>query len=760
MDYEAYYQSWGTGLTPPFRRIALCSAILLLSVTALAAQAAEELGTVMVTDEMDAQPGATESVVPGSGGSTRFQVGRDGIEQFAAPEGGNSYSAVSTLPGVKAQSVDAYGYVNQMGGNKGLRVRGVNATHGANGTVEGVPLTPIGPGPGYLWLFEQENIDSVTLTQGPVAPDQLDYYSTHGALDTGLRWPEAERGGEIGVSIGNDSFMRGFMRFDTGESTSGGKAFVSASSVNANKWRGEGQAPDDDQHYSLGFEQPLGDLTARAYLTHAEGQQYHYRGLNYDQATDLSEWRNYDYSDDPADLQDYYRHNRQDFDNWALLSQFEYRFNPDTTLTLTPFYSKEEGYYLSATTSPGKVRKWLIDHETKGIRADIATRYEQGEIKAGYQYTTMAPPGPPTAWKMYKADANGNLSFAAWSLLADVTEDHTFNNFYLMGSREMGALTLEGGLRYMVETMPSLAFYDKTGIGDVSYSEALAQSSGIIDGGEVSGDDLDAWLPYAALTYALNPELELRAAVGRSVGAPALSAWIQYQSYYSAFTAAGVTAQDMMKGMELETSNNLDLSLRWETESFYLEPTLFYADFSNRSVTFYDPAVGVSYPQSVGDGHQLGAQLAAGWFPRSDLELFGSASYTRAVFDKNLLTAGGATLEVKGNQLPDVPLWMANLGLRWKHGSYSLSPVLRFVGSRYADSAHTEKVDDYATLDLRGGYRVPTAGGELELSLAAVNLFDKEYIGRINAGDVQNAGGYTYYPGAPRTFVASVSYRF
>ena len=109
----------------------------------------------------------------------------------------------------------------------------------------------------------------------------------------------------------------------------------------------------------------------------------------------------------------------------------------------------------------------------------------------------MAPPGPPTAWKMYKADANGNLSFAAWSLLADVTEDHTFNNFYLMGSREMGALTLEGGLRYMVETMPSLAFYDKTGIGDVSYSEALAQSSGIIDGGEVSGDDLDAWLPYA-----------------------------------------------------------------------------------------------------------------------------------------------------------------------------------------------------------------------------------------------------------------------
>lgn len=763
MDQEAYHQNCGTGqnrvtgLTPPFRRIAIYSALLLISITALAAQAAEDLGTVRVTGDVAPADMGDEIATPVTGGATAYRVGRAGIEQFAAPEGGNPYSALSALPGVQAQTFDAYGYANPMGGNKGLRVRGVNATHGANGTVEGVPLTPIGPGPGYLWLFEQENIDSVTLTQGPVAPDQLDYFSTHGALDTRLRWPESKRGGEIGVGLGSDDFMRGFARFDTGESASGGKAFISASSVNADKWRGEGQAPDDDRHYSLAFEQPLGKLTASAYITYAEGQQFHYRGLNYDQANNLSRWRDYDYSDDPADLQNYYRHNRQAFENRSVLSRFEYRFNAATTLTLTPYYSKEEGYYLSGT-APGKVRKWLIDHETKGVRADIAHRYEQGEIKAGYQYTTMEPPGPPTAWKMYNASADGDLSFAAWSLLADVTDDHSFHNLYLTASHGIGALNIEGGLRYMVETLPSLAFYNKGGIGDVSYSQALARSSGIIDA--VEGDDLDAWLPYAALTYALGSELQLRAAVGRTVGAPPLSAWNQYQSNYAAFSAAGVSAQAMMDEMELETSNNIDLSLRWETERLYLEPTLFYADFSNRSVTFYDPSVGVSYPQSVGEGHQVGAQLAAGWFPRSDLELFGSGSYTRAVFDEDLLTAGGATLEVEGNQLPDVPKWMANIGLRWKRDAYTLSPVVRYVGSRYADSGHTEKVSDYVTLDLRGSYRIPTAGGGLELSLAAVNLFDKEYIGRINAGDVQNAGAYTYYPGAPRTFVVAAGYRF
>ncbi len=738
----------------------LLSAALLGPIsTAIAEEAETRLDTITVTGQsLQAFNGIALSENEAQA-ATLYEVTPEGMSLFGAQGGKNPYTMISGLPAVEAQSVDALGYANVEGGQKGLRVRGEVTAHGANGTVEGLPLTGVSPGPGYLWLFDKENMASVTLIQGPVPPDNFELFSAFGALDTRIRWPEAETGGEISLSAGSNAFRRGFIRADSGLFGSGTRFFVSGSSASADKWRGAGKTPDQDHNLSLGVSQEIGNLTLRLYAAHNDMSQYSYRPLDYTQASDLDNFRSYDYSTDPADRANDYKHNRQAFDSDVVLAEFDLRLNDHTTLSIKPFHSREEGYYLSAISNT-LVRKWLIDHEREGITAEIQTKIGDTDLKAGYLHYKLEPPGPPTAWKLYNADASGNLSFSNWMLLAKVTEKHAFNSVYAKASHEFGPLSLEGGTRYVRETLPSIEAYDTSGVGDFTYEEALAASSGVVDNRSAVGGDRELWLPYLSASLRLNDQARLKLAAGRTMGSPAISVWQQYQSKFSAFNAAGVTAQDVVDKIRPSTSDGLDLGLRLTFDQGYLEPTLYYAKFHHKAVSFYDPVVNLAYPQNVGEGHQAGAQLAAGWHFDDHWNLFSALSYTQAVFDKEILTAGGATLDVVGKQLPDVPEWMANLGLKWQSGDYQVSPVIRYVGSRYADSAHTEQVSAYTTLDLHAGYEHKLSQGSIGVKLGVTNLLDEGYIGQIKASDVQSSGAYNYFPGAPRTFVASLNFRF
>jgi len=742
---------------PPYRRLAL-PALALWVALPVGAEEATPLGTVSVEGQPPAEEG--ELVAPGGGSGTQFEVTPEGMALFAAPGGGSAYSAVSGLPSVEAQTVDAYGYANIAGGNKGLRVRGENATHGANGTVDGLPLTGMGPGPGYLWLFDQENIAGVTLHQGPVPPDAIDLFNTYGTLDSRLRWPSADAERRVVMSAGSEQFWRGYARLDSGEFAGGTRLFFSGSSASADKWRGPGEAPDHADNLTLAAERPFGDLTARLYFTRSDMAQHNYRPLNYEQASDLSTYRDYDYSADPAARENYYDHNRQAFENSAIIAEFEYQVSPQTSVVVKPYYSQEEGYYLSAVAT-GKVRKWLIDHDSSGVVTELRTRLAETDLVAGYWHYTMEPPGPPTAWKMYSADSAGHLTFSNWTMLAKVTEDHTFDSLYFTARHDFDALSLEGGVRYVQETLASIDFYNTSGVGDLSYDAALAQSSGVVADRSADGQEEELWLPYLAANYRLRPGLELKFSAGRTMGAAAFNAWNSFQGQYALFAAAGVSAQDVLDKIKPEIADGVDLGLRMEFAHGYLEPTLYYAKFRDKGVSFYDPVVGTAYSQNVGEGHHVGAQLAAGWSWDRRVDLFGALSYNRAVFDKDVVTAGGALLKVEGEQLPDVPEWMANLGLKWQPTeNYSVAPVVRFVGSRYADSAHREEVPSYTTVDLTLGYQRQLSFGALELKLAAINLLDREYIGQINASEVQSTGAYNYYPGAPRTLLGTVSVSF
>ncbi|NTV96655.1 MAG: TonB-dependent receptor, partial [Thiobacillus sp.] len=510
--------------------------------------------------------------------------------------------------------------------------------------------------------------------------------------------------------------------------------------------------------------QPIGDaVEVKLMAAYNDMDQDQYRALTYDQAMDLGTWRDYDYSADPAAGIDYYGYNRQSFRDWTVLSEITWKISSESSLVLKPFYLAEKGYYLEGQSSNNKVREWLIDHAWYGLASEYRTKVADTGLKIGYWGESTEPPGPPTAWKMYNTTATGDLSnFANWAILSKVTERHRLDSLYAMADRQFGALKVQGGLRYMKETLPAIDAYNTAGVGDVSYDRALKQSSGVVANKSVDSRALDAWLPYLGLAYGLTPAVELKASAGRNYGAPSFDVWPVYQANAAKF--GSITAEDLWRELKPETSVNLDLGLRVNRGAAWFEPTVYLARFHDKKVSYDPDGSGTlpAYSQNVGETRAWGAQLTGGWSPSTNMNLFGGLSWNRNAFTEDLPVAGSADLAVKGEQIPDVPVWQANLGATWRRGAFAVTSVARYTGARWGDTEHSQRIPGFTTVDLSLDYRAKLAVGKLGAALAVVNLFDRDYIGVVRADYYQllSGGSAIYYPGAPRTVVAKLTLDF
>ncbi|EGQ61217.1 TonB-dependent receptor, partial [Acidithiobacillus sp. GGI-221] len=148
-----------------FARTALymsVASVLACVPSADADSALPKLGTVTVEGH---QKNTLEN--PASGAEQGATISGHALDILGGAGQTNPYAAVSLLPSVMAQNPDPYGLANVPGGNKGIRIRGERNPHGGIGTVEGLPLSAVNPGPGEQFLFDMENIRSVTLLSAP-----------------------------------------------------------------------------------------------------------------------------------------------------------------------------------------------------------------------------------------------------------------------------------------------------------------------------------------------------------------------------------------------------------------------------------------------------------------------------------------------------------------------------------------------------------------------------------------------------------------
>jgi len=735
-------------------KLALSLAALFVPTLAIADEAPVlKTVTVNAAGNPDADIATPNATTP----ATVYKVDREAMRLFDSPGGANPYTAVAEVPGVKITTVDAYGLNNMQGGQKGMRVRGEVSTHGVSGTVEGLSLGGPGPGPGYLFLFDKENIAGIDFAQGPMSANRAGLFNSYGALDSRLRWPEKQAGGEVNVSAGRFGFLRSFVRADSGELPTGTAFFVSASQSSAEKWRGEGNSPSARGNVEVGLSQQLGDLHFKALYAYNTQAQNNYKALTYTQASDLNRYRDVDYGTN-RNSSDYYDYNKQDFQNQAFIAEIGYDFSPTTSLTIKPYYASEEGYYLYAGSTNTQVQKWLIDHETYGLSSELKTQLGSTDLKFGYAWTSTAPPGPPTTRKQYTI-VGGKLVFQQWPLLSKLVDRHEFQNAYAMAEQRFSDWKLDGSLRYVHETLPGIDAY-KAGAAtagaswDVSADDAIARA--VKDPTRsVSSRSFDKVLPQLGATYTLTPAVDLRINAGQTIGGPAFDVFNQ------APAGSITTSQQYWNQVKPEIATGVDIGARIRLTDAYLDPTIYYSRSRNKAVAVFSPASNTAYSQNVGQTAASGFQLAAGWSATNTLQLISAFSYSRSVFVENVLTTGGATLPVEGKQLPDVPRVMGNLGAVWRYQGFSVAPLQQYVGPRWGTTTYTERIPGYWLTDLTVGYEQKAHWGKWTATVGAMNLFDRRYIGQISTSEVNTtANGAIYYPGAPRTLFASLGANF
>lgn len=685
-------------------------------------------------------------------------VDTDGLDIYGGASQHNVYSAISMLPGVDVRSGDGYGTVVSH------RIRG-KADRNIGETLEGLPLKGIGPGGGLATMVDFENLESITVEKGAVDVDSgLGYGSDNGMVDMHILQPKELKGVLAKQVFGTEDFTRSFLRADTGTLDDVAKLFVSGSYTDAEKWKGAGNSPDGRTNTAFGLASPDDhDVQWSINGVYNTEKSYAYRSLTYAQSQNLSRYRNYDYNEMltgiPAQDSAYYGYNYSDITTWTLIGKLQTPVSlaGDGKLTFKPYFLRDEGntYSGSGTT----VTDWLYEHDTFGGVLEYEQKVGIANIKTGYWYGEDEPPGPPTSRKTRTINANGTLSFKSWERLVGVTDNSHFNSPFLGSEFQFDHFSINTGMRYLWWTTPSLTFYDATGIGDVSYNQALAQASK--EYFHVDGDTYGIFLPKIDGNYSINDAVSLNASYGRNYNTPQYSVGSSLLSYYKkGKTEAELQEmwQDMIKP---EESDNFDFGVKLERGKFSWETALFYSLTKNTAGTYYDPDLDEAYTQNAGESQSYGIEMMFGYQIREWLKANLALTLNHNEFTEDFLAANGAsTVHAKGNQIPEVPEFMANMSLPWNVNDFTICPMLRYLGPRYADVENRYSMDDFYLVDLDISWKlVKEPNRNITLKAAATNLFDKEYIATSSAGDqTTEISGLSFTVGAPRTIYAALQF--
>ncbi|WP_041963129.1 TonB-dependent receptor [Sulfurospirillum cavolei] len=689
-------------------------------------------------------------------------VSKESIDKRVGPGATNPYKALDMLASVHTGQVDSYGLSLDQ---NSFRIRGLYADTFSRLalTADGVPSV-VNVGQGAMGsILDMENIEAMNLTMGASKADSgFGFGNNAGSLDMRTKKASDTLGVMLKQSVGTEDFYRTFMRVDSGKISENTKLFLSASTSQADKWKGSGDTQRENVEAGLStllFDTVKTDIL----LAHNDIERNDYRALTYAQAKNLGTYYNYDFNptltSSAANNKYYYDFNRQHFKENLAQATFEAPLF-EGTMSFKPYHIDTDGYRYAYNQSGNSVTKTEMEQEQNGFIAQYAQKIADADVKVGYWYQSIESIPPPTANKSYNI-VNGKLVFSSWSMLNDVG-NREIDSPFLSVKKEFDQLEVEAGIRYMRMTLGGVQSYTTTS-GDVSDGEAIAHGTRI---SYLYADDttLSATLPSLNFKYTLSDSIDLFAGYAKGYASPWIGPLFSiYKSNNATFRAKGISLQDIWDKFELETSDQFDVGAKIKGENWMIVPTLYHVVYNDKQVTAYDPAVNLTYYQNNAKAEANGFELSATYELSRSFELFSAFSYNQLKFTDNLTTTGGATLAISGNQVPDAPKILAKVGTTYKQNGFYVSPALKYVDKRYGDIQNIESIPSYYTVDVETGYVTKNFYGfkEALFSVSLQNLLDKKYIAIIkNDLDDTGTGGTSYYTGAPFTAVASITLKF
>lgn len=683
---------------------------------------------------------------------TGSRVTKEGVEAQGSKATMSVYRAINILSGVQVEGAESNGLAAEQ---SSVRIRGVRASLGAL-TVEGIPNyggNPIGP---RDYLFDMENMDSVSLYKGIIPADIGTGVGCRGGVVLlSPRWPGIEGGAALSQTAGADSFSRTFLRLDSGSFTSAGTRVAgSVSYSTSDKWRGPGDL-GPRRNANLMFVQPAGEkVDISLWLNRNELDQNLFRALSFAQTRDLAANYEFDYNAalTGTAAQDiyYFDYNRGEYENDDVFAVIAYRPSERTTMTVKPYWSREDTVIFQGTTGGGgRVQQRNRDIERLGVLAELRLLIGEIQTAIGYHYEVNAL----EVFTRNFAITPDGLQNRGLGVFASNNSDAYTNAPYAKVAGRAGRFNWQAGLKY---------FNFEQGASD-GYTAGPAPDYAPVRAPDLDRETetYDVWIPTLGFSYDATRRVQLFAGYGKSYIRPYsyLPLAATYNNNRAAFQAIGVTFADLFAGYDMEESTTIDFGARVRLPRLEIMPTIYYAEHEKLLTTISDSRVIVngrplSYGQNVGEASGFGADVQINVFPSESLTIFVNPTYTELTYDEDLSFQGN-TLATKDLQIVDTPEWSGRAGLIYTWRNLEVTPLLRYVGSRYGDATHRERIDSYVVADLTAAYtfRKLWHDAQLRLSAEVANLLGEEYVGVINASDDTRAGAASYFPGAPRQVI-------
>lgn len=708
---------------------------------------------------------------------------------LSAPAGITGLKMLESLPGFNVQANDALGMYEF--GNS-VSVRAFNFQQ-IGFLLDDVPMgrsDQFGGSPIYRYV-DNENLARVTASSG-AGDVALPSYASLGPIVSYIsRGPAETFGGRISYSRGSDELLRAFGRIDTGEHN-GFSAFVSASTVSGELWRGPGTIDRDHYEgqlrYRFGessltfqtvhnkyFDYDSPSITKAQYLGTAgdifgrKGRDFAYIGYvpvpgalgSAATATSLPiTAAGVPYSN--AAYNQYYKFAVNSREDHLYALTFKSRLGESIDLSLTGYYEDKKGYGVSpeayATSlashnaerlivpglfAPRGIQYGLstIDGERKGVTGSATWRWSIHTVQAGAWYEDDDYHRTQQRYNVENGNPDGRPLF---NEPVHLQRNYTSNRKTLQ-----------------VFVKDTIALFDDRVKLDVGFKglDIDYEISGYRNPGDfinrrqptITDNWKDYFLPQVGAVWSVTEREQIFGSYSENMALP--------RGADDIFSAASPLAP----GPDAEKAKNVELGIRTNRPTFNASLVAYFTKFDNRLQSFASPVPGSTttetFFQNVGAVEAHGAEFSGQWKP----EFLGGKIYFNANLSYNIseFKDGFATFNIAGNRVPDFPELVFQGGVTFEPVPGAVFNVsARSISSRYTNFVNSEKTDGYtvlnAYLDLGDGF----FAGPFEALKARVNvdnILDEDYLGTISTTINTPA---TFRPGPRRTIQFTLSAEF
>jgi iron complex outermembrane receptor protein len=705
---------------------------------------------------------------------------------LSAPAGITGLKMLESLPGFNVQANDALGMYEF--GNS-VSVRAFNFQQ-IGFLLDDVPMgrsDQFGGSPIYRYV-DNENLARVTASSGAGDVALPSYASLGPIVSYVSRGPAEAFGGRISFSRGSDELLRAFGRIDTGE-VNGFSAFVSASTISGELWRGPGTI--DRDHYEGALRYRFGDGTLTFQTVHNKYFDYDSPSITKAQyagtANDIfgRSGRDFAYigyipvpgpAGSPATAtslpitaagipysnaayNQYYKFAINSREDHLYALTLKTPLGEAVDVSLTGYYEDKEGYGVSpeayATSlanynaerlivpglfAPRGIQYGLstIDGTRKGVTGSVVWRWSVHAIQAGAWYEDDDYHRTQQRYNVQDGNPDGAPLFnEPVHLQRDYTSTRKTVQVFLKDTISL----LDDRLKLDVGFKGLDIDYEISGYRNPADFINRRQPT-------ITDNWKDYFLPQVGAVWSITEREQVFASYSENMALP--------RGADDIFSAASPAAP----GPDAEKAKNYEIGIRANRPTFNASLVAYFTKFDNRLQSFASPVPGSTttetFFQNVGAVEAHGAEFSGVWKP----ELLGGKIYFNANLSYNIaeFQDNFSTFTIAGNRVPDFPKWLFQGGVTFEPAPGAiLNLSARTISSRYTNFLNTEKTDGYtilaAYIDLGDGVN----WGFLKNVKARINvdnLLDEDYLGTISTTINTPA---TFRPGPRRTVQVTFS---